>query len=276
MQVSQPAIYVSSLATLEKLKASAQFAASLSPHFSLPDVSAFVLTQTTDEGRALLASCNVAAGLSLGEYTALAFAGAISFEDGLKLVALRGASMQEAADAKPSGMASIIGLASEQVAELCEAATKEAGAENGVRIANFLCPGNYAVSGGVAGIEAVERIAKPQFKARMTVRLAVAGAFHTDYMAPAVPKLAAALATTPIVKPRIPVVSNVDAKPHSDPAVIKQLLARQVTAPVQWEATLNTLLAKGMQEGVEVGPGSVIAGIAKRISKELKFTNVTC
>jgi len=110
----------------------------------------------------------------------------------------------------------------------------------------------------------------------MTVRLAVAGAFHTDYMAPAVPKLAAALATTPIVKPRIPVVSNVDAKPHSDPAVIKQLLARQVTAPVQWEATLNTLLAKGMQEGVEVGPGAVIAGIAKRISKELKFTNVTC
>lgn len=232
--------------------------------------------QTTDEGRALLASCNVAAGLSLGEYTALAFAGALSFEDGLKLVALRGASMQAAADATPSAMASIIGLASEQVAELCEAATKEAGAQHGVRIANYLCPGNYAVSGGVAGIEAVERLAKPQFKARMTVRLAVAGAFHTDYMAPAVAKLAAALAATPLAKPRIPVVSNVDAKPHSDPAVIRQLLARQVTAPVQWEATLNTLLAKGLQEGVEVGPGKVIAGIMKRISKDAKMTNVEC
>ena len=184
--------------------------------------------------------------------------------------------MQAAADATPSAMASIIGLASEQVAELCEAATKEAGAQHGVRIANYLCPGNYAVSGGVAGIEAVERLAKPQFKARMTVRLAVAGAFHTDYMAPAVAKLAAALAATPLAKPRIPVVSNVDAKPHSDPAVIRQLLARQVTAPVQWEATLNTLLAKGLQEGVEVGPGKVIAGIMKRISKDAKMTNVEC
>lgn len=171
--------------------------------------------QLTEEGRALLASANVAAGLSLGEYTALAFAGALSFEDGLRLVALRGACMQEAADAQPSAMASVIGLPSEAVAALCEAASAEAPAGGGVRIANFLCPGNYAVSGSVAAVEVLERIAKPQFKARMTVRLAVAGAFHTDFMAPAVPKLVAALATTAFVKPRIPVVSNVDAKPHS-------------------------------------------------------------
>lgn len=241
-----------------------------------PPLITALRAQLTEEGRALLASCNVAAGLSLGEYTALAFAGALSFEDGLKLVALRGACMQAAADAQPSAMASVIGLASEQVAALCEAASEQAGPGQGVRVANFLCPGNYAVSGGVKGIEVLESIAKPQFKARMTVRLAVAGAFHTDFMAPAVPKLAAALAATPLQKPRIPVVSNVDAKPHSDPAVIRQLLARQVTAPVQWEATLNTLLAKGLGESVEVGPGKVIAGIMKRISKDAKMTNVEC
>ena len=230
--------------------------------------------QMTPEGRAALEACNVAAGLSLGEYTALAFAGALSFEDGLRLVKLRGESMQAAADAKPSAMASVIGLSSEQVTALCEKATAEVGAAAGVRIANYLCPGNYAVSGGVPGIEVLERIAKPEFKARMTVRLAVAGAFHTDYMAPAVPKLAEALAACTISKPRIPVVSNVDAKPHSDPAVIRAILAKQVTSPVQWEATLNTLLAKGLEESYEIGPGKVIAGIMKRISKEAKFNNV--
>lgn len=169
----------------------------------------------------------MACGLSLGEYTALAYAGALSFEDGVRLVKLRGESMQAAADAKPSGMVSVIGLDAAKTAELCEAATAEVGAEKGVRIANFLCNGNYAVSGGIEGCEAVERLAK-SFKARMTVRLAVAGAFHTDYMAPAVERLQAALADTNIVTPRIPVISNVDAAPHSDPAVIKAILARQV------------------------------------------------
>lgn len=230
--------------------------------------------QLTDEGRAALAACNAAAGLSLGEYTALAFAGVFSFEDGLRLVQLRGAAMQAAADARPSAMAAVIGLPSDAVAALCEAASAEVAPGEGVRIANFLCPGNYAVSGGVPGIEALERLAKPQFKARMTVRLAVAGAFHTDFMQPAVEQLAAALEATPMARPRLPVLSNVDAAPHADPAVIRQLLARQVTQPVQWEATLNTLLARGMEEAVEVGPGKVIAGIMKRISKDAKMTNV--
>jgi len=250
LQVSQPAIYVASLAALERLRLS-------------------------DDGAALLASCTAAAGLSLGEYTALAFAGAFSFEDGLRLVQLRGAAMQAAADAQPSAMASVIGLPSDVVQQLCEAATTQAGpAGGGVAVANFLCPGNYAVSGGVGAVEALEKIAKPDFKARMTVRLAVAGAFHTEYMAPAVPQLAAALAATAIAKPRIPVVSNVDARPHSDPAVIRALLARQVTQPVQWEATLNTMLAKGLERSVECGPGKVIAGIMKRISKDAVLTNV--
>jgi [acyl-carrier-protein] S-malonyltransferase len=160
------------------------------------------------------------------------------------------------------------------VGELCEAATAEVGADKGVRIANYLCNGNYAVSGGIEGCEAVERLAK-SFKARMTVRLAVAGAFHTDYMQPAVEKLREALAATEIKEPRIPVISNVDALPHADPAVIKAVLAQQVTSPVQWETTLQTLLSKGLQESYEIGPNKVIAGIMKRIDKAHNIQNVT-
>eukprot|EP00882_Tetradesmus_deserticola_P000246 GHRQ01000273.1.p1 GENE.GHRQ01000273.1~~GHRQ01000273.1.p1 ORF type:complete len:350 (+),score=185.49 GHRQ01000273.1:91-1140(+) len=247
--VSQPAIYVASLAAVEKLRAT--------------------------EGQALLDGVDVAAGLSLGEYTALAFAGAMSFEDGLKLVKLRGESMQAAADAVRSGMVSVIGLDKEKVAALCEAATAEVGADKAIKIANFLCPGNYAVSGSIEGCEAVQRLGKdPQFKARMTVPLAVAGAFHTQYMAPAAEKLQEALNNTAISTPRIPVISNVDAQPHSDPSIIKEILAKQLTSPVQWETTLQTLLGKGLTKSYEVGPGKVIAGIMKRIDKKADITNI--
>lgn len=245
--VSQPAIYVASLAAVEKLRA-----------------------MEGDEG--LVA--DVCAGLSLGEYTALAFAGAMSFEDGLKLVKLRGESMQAAADAAPSGMVSVIGLDADKVRELCEAANKEVGPNEGVQVANYLCNGNYAVSGGIPGCEAVERLAKG-FKARMTVRLAVAGAFHTSYMQPAVEKLTEALANTTLVEPRIPVVSNVDAMPHADPAVIKAILAKQVTSPVQWETTMKTLIERGLENAYEIGPNKVIAGILKRVDKKVPVTNIT-
>ncbi|KAF6264942.1 acyl transferase/acyl hydrolase/lysophospholipase [Scenedesmus sp. NREL 46B-D3] len=247
--VSQPAIYVASLAAVEKLRAT--------------------------EGQALLDSVDVTGGLSLGEYTALAFAGAMSFEDGLKLVKLRGESMQAAADAARSGMVSVIGLDKDKVAALCEAATAEVGADKAIKVANFLCPGNYAVSGSIEGCEAVERLGKdPRFKARMTVRLAVAGAFHTQYMAPAAEKLQEALNNTAISTPRIPVISNVDAQPHSDPAVIKDILTKQLTSPVQWETSLQTLLGKGLTKSYEVGPGKVIAGIMKRIDKKADITNI--
>jgi [acyl-carrier-protein] S-malonyltransferase len=119
----------------------------------------------------------------------------------------------------------------------------------------------------VKGVEAVEAKAK-SFKARMTVRLAVAGAFHTHFMGPAVEKLEAALAITDLKTPRIPVISNVDAEPHSDPVTIKKILAKQVTSPVQWETTLKTILGKGLQTSYELGPGKVIAGIVKRIDKK--------
>jgi [acyl-carrier-protein] S-malonyltransferase len=248
---SQPAIYVASLAAVEAMK------------------------ERGGASAAAVAAADVAAGLSLGEYTALAFAGAFSFEDGLKLVQLRGQAMQAAADAARSGMVSVIGLDSDKVAELCAAATAQVGEDKAVRIANYLCPGNYAVSGSIEGCEAVEALGKPQFKARMTVRLAVAGAFHTPYMQPAVARLEAALASTPISAPRIPVVSNVDAEPHSDPDAIRALLARQVVSPVLWEATVKTLLGRGTAKAYEVGPGKVIAGIVKRIDKAADIENVT-
>ncbi|GAA0164818.1 hypothetical protein LIER_20366 [Lithospermum erythrorhizon] len=199
--LSQPAIYVTSLAAVEVLGA-------------------------RDGGQQIIDSADVTCGLSLGEYTALAFAGAFSFEDGLKLVRLRGEAMQDAADAANSAMVSIIGLDSEKVQKLCDAANEEVDEADKVQIANFLCIGNYAVSGGLKGIEAVEAKAK-SFKARMTVRLAVAGAFHTGFMEPAVSRLEAALAATEIRTPRIPVISNVDAQPHADPETIKKILARQ-------------------------------------------------
>lgn len=247
--ISQPAIYVTSLAAVEVLRA-------------------------RDGGQQIIDSVDVTCGLSLGEYTALAFAGAFSFEDGLKLVKLRGEAMQEAADAAKGAMVSVIGLDSDKVQQLCDAANQEVDEADRVQIANYLCPGNYAVSGGVKGVEAVEAKAK-SFKARMTVRLAVAGAFHTSFMEPAVSRLEAALAATVIRQPRIPVISNVDAQPHADPATIKKILARQVTSPVQWETTVKTLLTKGLKKSYELGPGKVIAGIFKRMDKKAELENIS-
>ncbi|KAL0922991.1 hypothetical protein M5K25_007031 [Dendrobium thyrsiflorum] len=246
--ISQPAIYVTSLAAVEVLRA-------------------------RDGGSDIIDSVDVTCGLSLGEYTALAFAGAFSFEDGLKLVKLRGEAMQDASDAAKSAMVSVIGLDSDKVQLLCDAANEEVDEKNKVQIANYLCPGNYAVSGGVKGVEAVEAKAK-SFKARMTVRLAVAGAFHTSFMEPAVSRLETALAATEIRTPRIPVISNVDAQPHSNPDKIKNILALQVTSPVQWELTVKTLLGKGLKKSYELGPGKVIAGILKRMDKSADIENI--
>ena len=244
--VSQPAIFVSSMAAVEKLRAES------------PDV---------------VDSATCAMGLSLGEYSALCFAGAISFADGVKLTKLRGEAMQAASEAAKSGMVSVIGLDKEKVAELCEAASEAAGAP--ISIANYLCPGNYACSGDMAAVDKVVEMAKPEFKARMAVKLAVAGAFHTDFMAPAVPKLEEVLESVEVSKPRIPVISNVDAKAHSDPAVIKSILTKQVTAPVQWETIMTDLVAAGYDAGYELGPGKVLSGIMKRVDKKAPaITNI--
>ncbi|KAK8696039.1 hypothetical protein V6N13_001178 [Hibiscus sabdariffa] len=246
--ISQPAIYVTSLAAVELLRARCG-------------------------GQQIVDSVDVTCGLSLGEYAALAFAGAFSFEDGLKLVQLRGEALQEATDAAKGAMVSIIGLDSETVQQLCDAANQEVDAADKVQIANYLCPGNYAVSGGLKGVEAVEAKAK-SFKARMTVRLAVDGAFHTSFMDPAVTRLEAALAATELRTPRIPVISNVDAQPHADPDTIKKILARHVVSPVQWETTVKTLLTKGLKKSYQLGPGKVIAGIVKRMDKSAEIDNI--
>ena len=149
--ISQPAIFVASMAAVEKLK--------------------------QEEGQEAVDSATCAMGLSLGEYSALCFADAISFADGVKITKARGEAMQAAADAVDSGMVSVIGLDSEKVGELCEMASEKSGEK--IQIANYLCKGNYAVSGASAACDAVNELAKPEFKARMTVKLAVAGAFHT-------------------------------------------------------------------------------------------------
>lgn len=239
--VSQPAIFVTSLAALEKLRADA------------PDV---------------VLSCEMAAGLSLGEYTALVFAGVMTFEEGLKLVQRRGAAMQAAADATPSGMVSILLLTREQVDQI----VREASAVGKLQIANYLCPGNIVVSGENAACEKAAELTE-QFGGR-AVPLAVAGAFHTEIMKPADVQLAEALASVPLRKPEIPVISNVDAQTHDDPDEIRELLIRQVLNPVLWEDSIRAMLAAGVDEFYEIGPGKVLKGLLKRIDRQAACTTV--
>lgn len=240
--VSQPAIFVASLASLEKLRATEP---------------------------AVEADCIASAGLSLGEYTALVFARALSFADGVRLVQKRGQAMQEASDATPSGMISVLGLDPDTVGGLCDKA-RSAGK---IEIANLLCPKNIVVSGEAAACDAIEQSAL-EAGAIKTIRLAVAGAFHTDIMKPADEKLAAALAQCDMKTAKLPVWSNVDAKPHTDPAEAKGLLIRQVLQPVLWEETMRNLLAQGVERFYEIGPGRVLAGLLKRIDRKIECVNV--
>jgi [acyl-carrier-protein] S-malonyltransferase len=237
--ISQPAIFVASLAALEMLRA------------EKPEV---------------VAACEMAAGLSLGEYTALVFAGALSFEDGLRVVQQRGRAMQEAADATPSGMVSILLLDVDKV----RAIRDEASAVGTIELANYLCPGNIVLSGVKAACAKAAELAEAA--GGRPIPLAVAGAFHTNIMRPADQRLAEALATVALQPPRIPIVSNVDALPHSDPQEIREILVRQVLSPVRWEDSLRWMLAQGIDEFYEVGPGKVLTGLLKRISRKTPCT----
>lgn len=205
------------------------------------------------------------AGLSLGEYTAVCVAGGLSFADGLRLVQTRGLAMQAAADQVASGMSSIIGLEAAKLRDVCQHASS---ATEFVEVANLLCPGNIAISGHVAAIERAEQAAVAA-GAMKAVRLAVAGAFHTALMQPAVSRLSEALHRAQFHRTRVPVVSNVDAQPHSEPEEIRQLLARQITTPVLWEDTLRHLLAAGVDQFLEIGAGRVLAGTLKRIDRKV-------
>ncbi len=234
---SQPALFVVSLAAVERLRSEA------------PEI---------------VAQCQAAAGLSLGEYTALVFAGVLDFEAGLRLVQERGAAMQDASDNTPSGMVSILGLDREKVEALCQ----EARQGDVLEVANLLCPGNIAISGDNAACLRAAELA-PSHGAIKAAPLAVAGAFHTQIMAPAVARLTAALEGVPLAPPRIPVVSNVDAQPHGDPEEIRAILVRQVCSRVRWEDSMRYLLAQGFDEFYEVGPGRVLRGLLKRIDRKI-------
>jgi [acyl-carrier-protein] S-malonyltransferase len=205
------------------------------------------------------------AGLSLGEFTALAAAGAMSFEDGLQVVRRRGKFMQEACDATRGGMAAIIGLD--------EAPTREICAEAGVVLANLNCPGQLVISGEEEKIIRACDLAKAK-GARKAIPLPVAGAYHSPLMAGAQSKLQAELAKIKISAPVVPVISNVTAQPHGSPADISARLVEQVTSSVLWENSMRYLLAQGFTRFIELGPGTALSGFMKRIDKTVQMLNV--
>jgi len=241
-EYSQPAIFVTSLAALESLRESAPEA---------------------------ISDCSFCAGLSLGEYTALVFAGVMDFETGLKVVQQRGKAMQEAANSVGSGMVSILGLELKQVEDLCDQSRQD----QVLQIANLLCPGNIVVSGDTAACERIAEAAN-EAGAMKTIPLAVAGAFHTSIMQPAVEKLTTALENATLSPARLPIVSNVDAAPHTDPEEIRQLLVRQIVSPVRWEDSMRWILDQNCEPLYEIGPGRVLRGLLKRINRKKTCHNI--
>jgi len=206
------------------------------------------------------------AGLSLGEFTALTAAGALSFEDGLRVVRQRGKFMQEACDTTRGGMAAVIGLD--------EAPTREVCAEAGVVLANLNCPGQLVISGDAEKIAKAVELAKAR-GAKRAIPLPVAGAYHSPLMAAAQPKLQAELARVHLSAPTVPVISNVTAQPHGAPGEISARLVEQVTSSVLWETSMRHLLAQGFTRFIELGPGSALSGFMKRIDKSAQMLTVS-
>jgi [acyl-carrier-protein] S-malonyltransferase len=206
-----------------------------------------------------------AAGLSLGEFTALTAAGTFTFEDGLKVVRERGQFMQEACEATRGTMAAVIGLD--------EAPTREVCAEAGVELANLNCPGQLVISGETEKIGRACELAKAR-GAKRALPLPVAGAYHSALMASAKPKLDAALAARKIQPPSVPVVANVTAQPHGAPDEIRRRLVEQVTSSVRWEESMRYLLAQGFTRFIEIGPGKALSGFLKRIDPTAQLLNV--
>ena len=239
---SQPALFVTSLAALESLR-----------------------TQSPD----VVLSCAAAAGLSLGEYTAMVFAGIMDFDEGLMMVQKRGAAMQEAADATPSGMVTIVGLDRAAVESLCEQARQGETLE----IANLLSADILVVSGSNGACLRAAELA-PKMGAMKASPLAVAGAFHTQIMRPADERCAEALAEVHMQAPRIPVIFNVDAQPHDDPEEIRRLMVRQIINPVRWEESMRYLLGQGFDKFYEVGPGRGLRTLLRRINRKVECENV--
>lgn len=206
---------------------------------------------------------DMTAGHSLGEFSALVAAGALSFEDGLKLVAKRAEAMQKACEATPSTMAAVLALPDKTVEDICASIEGEV-----VVCANYNCPGQLVISGSVPGIDqACEKLLAAG--AKRALKLKVGGAFHSPLMEPARAELAAAIEATEFSRPICPVYQNVDAKPQTDPAAIQRNLIAQLTSPVRWTATVQNMIADGADHFIELGPGAVLQGLVKKINKEV-------
>jgi [acyl-carrier-protein] S-malonyltransferase len=205
---------------------------------------------------------NMVAGHSLGEFSALVAACAMSFADGLKLVHARALAMQEACELQPSTMAAVLALPDATIEQICASITNDT-----VVAANYNCPGQVVISGTLTGIEAASVLLK-EAGAKRVLPLQVGGAFHSPLMEPARNKLAKAITETIIASPTCPIYQNVNANPATEPAAIKQNLIAQLTAPVRWTQTIENMLANGATEFIECGPGNVLQGLVKKINGE--------
>ena len=207
---------------------------------------------------------DMVAGHSLGEFSALVAAGAMSFEDGLKLVSKRAQAMQKACEANPSTMAAVLALTDEKVEELCASIKDEI-----IVPANYNCPGQLVISGSMAGIDKACELML-QAGAKRALKLSVGGAFHSPLMEPAKVELEGAIQATKFNSPICPVYQNVTTKGETDPETIKKNLVLQLTAPVKWTQSVNNMIADGATSFTEVGPGSVLQGLIKKINKEVE------
>ena len=211
---------------------------------------------------------DMVAGHSLGEFSALVSAGALSFEDGLRLVAARANAMQKACEVQPSTMAAILGLDDFTVEDICERVSDV------VVPANYNCPGQLVISGTIAGVDhACELLLAAG--AKRALKLNVGGAFHSPLMQLAKMELEAAILNTEIKTPVCPVYQNVDAKPYTDVENIKNNLIAQLTGPVKWTQTMQRMLQDGATEFIEVGPGNVLQGLVKKVDRAVKTESAT-
>ena len=241
--VSQPTIFVTSLAATAALR---------------------------EAGLELVDAATAAAGLSLGEYTALVFAGSMAFEDALRLVQKRGELMEAACEARPGTMVSVLGMDEGPLVKLCE----EAAQGQVIQPANFNSPGQIVVSGDVEAAERLEALAEAR-GAKRAIRLPVAGAFHSPLMTPAAKGLRHALAATRIGLPKMPVAPNVTAEPTTDPEALREALAKQIDHPVRWGPSVERLRAEGCDRFVEVAPGKVLTGLLRRIDRDAEGINIS-
>ncbi|MDR0810674.1 MAG: ACP S-malonyltransferase [Paludibacter sp.] len=206
---------------------------------------------------------DMTAGHSLGEFSALVAARALTFADGLKLVYARAIAMQKACEAEPSTMAAVLGLPDETVEEVCETIK-----DTVIITANYNCPGQVVISGTIEGVDRACELLKEK-GAKRVIKLAVGGAFHSPLMQPAADELQAAIDATEFYAPICPVYQNVNAYPQTNPADIKQNLIAQLTAPVRWTQTVKNMITDGATEFIELGPGDVLKGLVKKINSEV-------